>query len=70
MDDELKNTFQKNKQEEDISFDEILVRLGLEEKLQPLEKAFKNDEFEEVIQASSKLTFVMKLLPILKNEGH
>lgn len=35
-----------------------------------MEKAFKNDEFNEVIAASSKLTFVMKLLPILKSEGH
>jgi len=53
-----------------MRFDEILVQLGLEDKLIPLENAYNEENLNEVISKSAKLNFVMELLPTLWNEGH
>ena len=53
-----------------MRFDEILVQLGLEDKLIPLENAYNQENLNEVINKSAKLNFVMELLPTLRNEGH
>lgn len=53
-----------------MKFDEILVQLGLEDKLIPLENAYNEENLNEVISKSAKLNFVMELLPTLRNEGH
>lgn len=53
-----------------MRFDEILVQLGLEDKLIPLENAYNEENLNEVISKSAKLNFVMELLPTLRNEGH
>lgn len=66
----MKNSFEKNNEEGDVRFDEILVQLGLEDKLKPLEEAYNKEVLTEVIEKSAKLSFVMKLLENLKSEGH